>query len=1011
MDDFGDDLATAFPIQFTQVLPGVIDSESDVDYFSLSLTTGQTVSITVNPDRFGDPLEVISLELADETLSFGDVESSLELNDPTNITFVAPQDGTYFVAVTGGFNSTLATPAFATGSYSILFNFSPAFTDLHGDNESIATLVTADASFDATIHNADDFDFFRLDLDEGDMVRVTGQSRGFADPLEIMTAVVIDLQGVEYVTEGALDPEQQIDFTFTAPTTQSYIFSITGSPSITGLPPSTGDYSVNFDFVEAVGPDLTSQITLDTPPVAGSSTLSATLSATNTGTADAQASNYVLWLSQDASIDITDTIVSTGALPALTVGETWTESRTLPVGSDQGDGTFRLLLAVDSGNAIAEADETNNLSATAPFQLVNLGIDDHGDDETSATQLQGGDIINGVIGDGGLDIDAFNFDVAAGDVFNLTIDTPAPDGIAQLGFTLKSGSGETIDIIDTFPRTFEMQVSTADTWMLSLTGNDTVNNALFDGTYQVALDISPQFFDGTSASETLTGSDFENIIDGLGGDDRIDGLGGIDILYGGEGQDRVFGGNDLDTLYGGRREDDLRGGEGADLIYGGLEADLLFGDAGNDQLYGDEGADQILGRDGDDQIFGGANRDNLVGEVGNDVIYGGADFDTLNGGVGMDVLYGGDFPDQMRGGDQDDLLYGEGSNDVQFGDAGNDQIFGGLGKDNQVGGAGNDAIYGGDERDQQAGGTGNDAIYSGDGADRANGEGGNDTIVGGAGQDLIFGGTGNDVLVGGADSDVLLGRDGDDFINGGGDTDKLYGELGRDQLLGLDGNDLIFGGGDIDVAFGGAGNDVIRMGTGADTASGGAGNDNIRGEDGDDVLFGNGAGALPASATDADFLLGEGGHDALYGGEDDDRLDGGLDDDRLYGGTGNDSLTGNLGDDFIFGDAGEDLVRGGAGNDTLSGGAGNDTLIGEAGDDVFLFNAAGDVDRILDFGATDQIQIATADIATPPALQITNLGGREWQVLADGHEILVRAENGLDLNGTNVFYIDGAALI
>ncbi|HYH43547.1 MAG TPA: type I secretion C-terminal target domain-containing protein, partial [Burkholderiales bacterium] len=68
---------------------------------------------------------------------------------------------------------------------------------------------------------------------------------------------------------------------------------------------------------------------------------------------------------------------------------------------------------------------------------------------------------------------------------------------------------------------------------------------------------------------------------------------------------------------------------------------------------------------------------------------------------------------------------------------------------------------------------------------------------------------------------------------------------------------------------------------------------------------------------------GEGGDDALYGGDGADRL---------------------------FGGIGYDDLDGGAGNDILTGGLGNDVLIGGAGADRFDYNAIDEGrDRILDF--------------------------------------------------------------
>ena len=58
---------------------------------------------------------------------------------------------------------------------------------------------------------------------------------------------------------------------------------------------------------------------------------------------------------------------------------------------------------------------------------------------------------------------------------------------------------------------------------------------------------------------------------------------------------------------------------------------------------------------------------------------------------------------------------------------------------------------------------------------------------------------------------------------------------------------------------------------------------------------------------------------------------------RLYGYAGNDTLTGGSGNDLLRGGDGDDTLIGGAGNDLLIGGSGNDTFIGGLGSDTVLY--------------------------------------------------------------------------
>ncbi len=76
---------------------------------------------------------------------------------------------------------------------------------------------------------------------------------------------------------------------------------------------------------------------------------------------------------------------------------------------------------------------------------------------------------------------------------------------------------------------------------------------------------------GTSAGETITGSDDDSFIEGRGGNDRLRGMGGNDTIWGGNGDDLLAGGNGNDRLVGGQGRDVYYGGPGADtFVFTGL---------------------------------------------------------------------------------------------------------------------------------------------------------------------------------------------------------------------------------------------------------------------------------------------------------------------------------------------------------------------------------------------------------------------------------------------------------
>ncbi|MFQ5635382.1 MAG: hypothetical protein ACE5G3_08635 [Gammaproteobacteria bacterium] len=84
----------------------------------------------------------------------------------------------------------------------------------------------------------------------------------------------------------------------------------------------------------------------------------------------------------------------------------------------------------------------------------------------------------------------------------------------------------------------------------------------------------------------------------------------------------------------------LTGSDFDDQIQGTPGDDIIFAGAGNDVVDGNGGNDVICGGAGDDLLSGGAGDDQLFGEAGNDSITGGADDDVMDGGAGVDACDG-----------------------------------------------------------------------------------------------------------------------------------------------------------------------------------------------------------------------------------------------------------------------------------------------------------------------------------------------------------------------------------
>ena len=110
--------------------------------------------------------------------------------------------------------------------------------------------------------------------------------------------------------------------------------------------------------------------------------------------------------------------------------------------------------------------------------------------------------------------------------------------------------------------------------------------------------------------EDVTGSDFDDTIDGDDGANKLTGGDGKDTLKGEDGDDTLKGKESKDTLKSGDGKDKIRAGDGGDDLQGGAGAkDDLDGDEGDDALDGGGGAkDDCDGGPDKDTHEGGCER-------------------------------------------------------------------------------------------------------------------------------------------------------------------------------------------------------------------------------------------------------------------------------------------------------------------------------------------------------------------------------------------------------------------
>ncbi|MBX9845800.1 MAG: hypothetical protein K2Z80_28750 [Xanthobacteraceae bacterium] len=358
--------------------------------------------------------------------------------------------------------------------------------------------------------------------------------------------------------------------------------------------------------------------------------------------------------------------------------------------------------------------------------------------------------------------------------------------------------------------------------------------------------------DTLSNIENLTGSLFDDQLNGSSGANVLTGLGGNDVLDGRAGADTMIGGLGDDTYVVDTASDTTveNQNEGIDavlssltwtlannvenLILSGTSAINGTGNSLDNSIVGNSANNVLYGLGGDDTLDGGAGADSLFGGAGTDtyVVDNAADLVSENSDEGIDTVRSSMAGTYTLGNNVENLILMGSGNTNGTGNSLDNVLTGNGGANTLVGGDGNDTLDGGAGEDSLSGGVGND-IYVVDNAGDTVAENANEgfdavqssiTYALGAyvesltltGSEAING-TGNslgNILNGNSGNNVLGGDDGNDTLSGGGGNDTLNGGAGFDSLYGDDGDDTLDGGAGDDALVGGPGADVYLFGSG-----------------------------------------------------------------------------------------------------------------------------------------------------------------------------------------------------
>jgi Ca2+-binding RTX toxin-like protein len=484
--------------------------------------------------------------------------------------------------------------------------------------------------------------------------------------------------------------------------------------------------------------------------------------------------------------------------------------------------------------------------------------------------------------------------------------------------------------------------------------------------YVYASDDIAAFSYVFAGNDSITGSPFDDYLEGYGGHDTLRGGAGSDVIWGGAGNDLYICDNFFDYII-----EDV--GDGFDsvqassdfLLDPNVENLVLTGTAAISGK-GNELANNITGNGANNQIFGDEGDDTLVGGAGNDNLDGAAGNDSLNGGPGADTLVGGTGNDTYvvdNVGDKVDEIGGDGADTM-------------LSSVSYVLGAGIEILI--LTGTAAINGTGNDLDNT------LTGNSGANILDGGAGSDSMAGGAGNDTYVVDSIGDLIAEgpNAGTDLVNSSIEF-TLGGTLENLTLTGLDAIDgtgnkaanTIFGNDAANLLSGADGNDKLTGSGGDDTLDGGTGKDTMAGGLGSDTYIIDTAGEMVTEGTDPGidtirssiaFTLGSNLDNLVL-----------LDSGGPINGTGNgidNDITGNASANRLSGLAGNDTITGGDGNDTLDGGVGTDAMTGGIGDDLYLIDSGGDAVTEANKEGTDAIQAAVSiDLSAPAFANIENV--------------------------------------
>jgi len=202
---------------------------------------------------------------------------------------------------------------------------------------------------------------------------------------------------------------------------------------------------------------------------------------------------------------------------------------------------------------------------------------------------------------------------------------------------------------------------------------------------------------------------------------------------------------DIENVTGSDFDDQIQGNSLANSLIGGAGDDLIYGGGGDDWIESGLGFDSIYGEDGNDTICITLENDQIIdGGSGLDMLLAGADGATESANFTVNLLEGFSYL-TAAGAPVSQTIYSIENCTVNY--LGDWFLTGTESANTLISTKANSTMVGMGGNDNLIGGTGIDSLDGGDGQDILNGGAGDDWINGGAGNDVLRGGVGLDTYL------------------------------------------------------------------------------------------------------------------------------------------------------------------------------------------------------------------------------------------------------------------------